>query len=93
MKDEIRDLGTLVNLVAGRVANEIRQGSDTSLKELLWNVPTKILANYARDADDGQPLYRFLPLTHWYQRRREALMVLSWGLGMLALGFILGGGV
>ncbi|KKL21483.1 hypothetical protein LCGC14_2445030 [marine sediment metagenome] len=93
MKDDIRNLDTLVNLVAGRVVREVKEGSDKSLKELLWNVPTNILANYARDADDGQPLYRFLPLTHWYQRRREALMVLSWGLGMLALGFILGGGV
>ncbi|KKM02795.1 hypothetical protein LCGC14_1780820 [marine sediment metagenome] len=56
MKDEIRNLDTLVNLVAGRVVREVKEGSDKSLKELLWNVPTDILATYVREADDEPPV-------------------------------------
>ncbi len=55
MKDEIRNLGALVDIVAGRVVREVKEGSDKSLKELLWNVPTNILATYVRDADDETP--------------------------------------
>ena len=48
MKDEIRNLQTLVDVVAALVSEEIKQGSDKTLKELLWTVPTRILADYAK---------------------------------------------
>ena len=52
MEDEIRNLGLLVDTVAARVVREVQAGSDQLLKELLWNVPTNILAVNARDTDD-----------------------------------------
>ncbi len=52
MEEQIRNLGLLVDTVAARVVRELQEGSDKLLKELLWNVPTNILALNARDTDD-----------------------------------------
>ena len=48
-EEEIRNLEILVNLVARKIEAEIKAGSTKTLKELLWTVPTNILAEYAKD--------------------------------------------
>ncbi len=48
-EDEIRNLNILVDVVAKRIEHEIKEGDTKALKELLWNVPTNILAQYAKE--------------------------------------------
>ena len=45
---EIEDMAVLVNVVALRIEKEVKAGDVKALKELLWNVPTNILAQYAK---------------------------------------------
>ena len=37
------------DLIARKIEAEIKAGSTKTLKELLWTVPTNILAEYAKD--------------------------------------------
>lgn len=48
-EEEIRNLGILVDVVAKRIEREIKAGNTRTLKELLWQVPTNILAEYAKE--------------------------------------------
>ena len=47
--EEIRNLDTLVKIVAQRVESQVKQGNSELLKELLWSVPASVLSKYAKD--------------------------------------------
>lgn len=49
IQEEVANLTTLIDVVATRLEKEIRTGSTKTLRKLLWNVPTNILAKYAKD--------------------------------------------
>lgn len=47
MDEEIRNLQALVDVVANKIKQEVKKNDTKGLKELLWQVPTVILAEYA----------------------------------------------
>lgn len=47
MEEEIRNLQALVDVVAKKIEQEIKEGNTKGLKEMLWTVPANILAEYA----------------------------------------------
>lgn len=49
LEEEIQNLGTLVDAAAKRLEAEIKAGDSKALKELLWQVPTAILADYVKE--------------------------------------------
>ena len=48
MEKEIENLRILVDTVANKVANQVKKDKLDGLKGLLWNVPTDILAEFAK---------------------------------------------
>lgn len=48
-EEEIRNLQALVDTVSKKIEAQVKQGNTKQLKELLWNVPTIILKQYAKD--------------------------------------------
>ena len=48
-QEEIQNLDTLVGLVAKKIEAEIKAGNTERLTTLLWEVPTNILAEHAKD--------------------------------------------
>lgn len=48
MENEIGKLNILVNVVANKIASQVKQGKLNELQELLWNVPVNILAEFAK---------------------------------------------
>ena len=46
MADDIENLRILVDSVAGKVAKQVKADNLKGLKEMLWNVPVNILAEF-----------------------------------------------
>ena len=47
MENEIEKLRILVDVVAKKIEGEVKADDTKGLKEMLWQVPTNILAEYA----------------------------------------------
>ncbi len=47
--NEIENLRILVDSVAKKIAIEIEQGNLDGLKNLLWNVPVNVLADFLKE--------------------------------------------
>ena len=48
MEKEIDNLRILVDMVAKKIAIQVKRDELDSLKEMLWNVPTNILAEFLK---------------------------------------------
>jgi hypothetical protein len=46
MEENIRNLTALVDAAAKKIAVQVAKGDTKGLKELLWNVPVKVLAEF-----------------------------------------------
>ncbi len=54
MEEEIKRLQMLVDTAATIAVGQIRDGNNSGLKELLWNVPTNLLMDFIERNKGGK---------------------------------------